>query len=245
MNKQTRQWIGIGTLALMLPVAASAQEAFARGPTNLRAGPSNDYPLVATIAPGQPITVMGCTGGYAWCDVALPDGMRGWAYAGSLDYAYQEQRVPLLTYGAAIGVPIVAFSLGSYWSNYYRDRSWYGQPRWWGGQPPPPPGAGWRPPPPVVGWHPNPYPGPGYRPPGYRPPPPGPGYRPPPNPGYRPPPNGGYHPPPNGGNRPPPNVGFPVGGGGGHQGGGGGGGGHQGGGGGGGQVGPNNRAAGP
>lgn len=212
MDNSIRRWIGLGTLALVLPVAASAQQAFTRGAVNLRAGPSNDYPLVATIAPGQPLQVMGCTSGYGWCDVALPDGMRGWAYAGSLDYAYEEQRVPLVSYGAAIGVPIIAFSLGSYWSNYYRDRSWYGQPRWWGGVPPPPPGPGWRPPPPVVGWHPNPYPGPGYRPPGYRPPPPGyrpppPGYRPPP-PGYRPPPGGGYHPPPGGGYHPPPGGGY-------------------------------------
>jgi uncharacterized protein YraI len=218
MDNKARRWLGIGTLALVLPVVASAQQAFTRGPVNLRAGPSNDYPLVANLAPGQPLQVVGCTSGYGWCDVALPDGMRGWAYAGSLDYAYEEQRVPLVTYGAAIGVPIVAFSLGAYWSNYYRDRAWYGQPRWWGGAPPPPPGPGWRPPPPVVGWHPNPYPGPGYRPPGYRPP--APGYRPPPPPGYRPPPGGGgyhpppgYRPPPGGGGHPPPGARPPGGGG--------------------------------
>lgn len=213
MQKTTRRWIGIGTIALALPLAAAAQDAFTRGAVNLRAGPSSTYPMVATLAPGQPVQVMGCTSGYGWCDVVLPDGLRGWAYAGSLDYAYQEQRVPLATYGAVIGVPIVTFAIGSYWGDYYRDRPWYGQPRWWGGRPPPPPVPGWRPlPPPVPAWRPNPWPGygphHGYRPPpaGIRPPvsairplPPA-GIRPPHDPGHRPPgPPPGVRPPPPGG----------------------------------------------
>ncbi|HEY2254340.1 MAG TPA: SH3 domain-containing protein [Variovorax sp.] len=239
MNKLTRRWIGIGSLALILPAAASAQDAFARGPVDLRAGPSGNYPLVATLAPGQPMQVMGCTAGYGWCDVVMPDGLRGWAYAGSLDYAYQEQRVPLASYAGVIGVPIVAFSLGAYWNNYYRDRPWYGQPSWWGGRPPPPPPAGWRPPAPgVPSWRPVYPPGfaphPGYRPPapGYRPPPPHAGYQPPPG-NYHPPSHGGGYPP---GGHPPGHEGRPPGGGGGgeHGGGGHGGDGGRGGGGGGG-----------
>jgi len=206
MQKTTWRWVGVGTIALALPLAAAAQDAFTRGAVNLRAGPSSSYPLVATLAPGQSVQVMGCTSGYGWCDVVLPDGLRGWAYAGSLDYAYQEQRVPLAGYGAVIGVPIVTFAIGSYWNNYYRDRPWYNQPRWWGGRPPPPPVPGWRPPPPPVpGWHPNPWPGgahPGYRPPhGIRPPPPV--VRPLPAAGVRPPHSPGYRPP-----GPPPGNGF-------------------------------------
>jgi uncharacterized protein YraI len=244
MNKHARRWVAIGALALVLPVAASAQQAFARGPLNLRAGPAGDYPLVAQLAPGQSLQVLGCTSGYGWCDVVLPDGLRGWVYSAGLDYAYQEQRVPLATYGAVIGVPIVTFSIGNYWSNYYRDRPWYGQPRWWGGRPPPPPVPGWRPPPPPVpGWHPNPWPGPGAGPrPGYRPPPPG--FVPPHPPGIRPPSQSGFRPPHDSGVRPPPPAGIrpPSGGGGdghgGHDGGHGGGrGGGQGGGHGGGQGG--------
>jgi uncharacterized protein YraI len=111
---------------------------------------------VARLAPGQPLDVVGCTSGYGWCDVVLPDGGRGWVWSRNLDYAYQDQRVPLATYGAVIGVPIVAFAIGSYWADYYRDRPWYGDRRWWGNRPPPPM-AGWRPPPPVrPGWQPRP-----------------------------------------------------------------------------------------
>lgn len=181
MNTLAPRWIGIGALALILPLAAAAQQAFTRGTVNLRAGPSGDYPLVARLGPGQPLDVIGCTSGYGWCDVVLPDGGRGWVWARSLDYAYQERRVPLATYGAVIGVPIISFAIGSYWASYYRDRPWYGERRWWGGRPPPPV-AGWRPPPPArPAWQPRPWqPGPGFRPSG-------PGFRPPPDPGIRPP----------------------------------------------------------
>lgn len=135
---------------------------------------------------------------------------------GSLDYAYEEQHVPLATYGAVIGVPIVTFAIGSYWGDYYRDRPWYNQPRWWGGRPPPPPMPGWRPlPAPVPAWRPNPWPGygPGYRPPaGVRPP--APAFRPPPPAGIRPPVDPGHRPPmPPAGIRPPaPDHGFRPGG---------------------------------
>jgi uncharacterized protein YraI len=225
MHQLTWRWIGIGSIALSLPLAAAAQQAFTRGSVNLRAGPSSAYPLVALLAPGQPLQVMGCTAGYGWCDVVLPDGLRGWAYAGSLDYAYEEQHVPLAAYGAVIGVPIVTFAIGSYWGDYYRDRPWYSQPRWWGGRPPPPPVAGWRPlPAPVPAWRPNPWPGygPGARPPAgirppaaaFRPPPPV-GIRPPHEPGFRPPapsPDHGFRPGgPGGPGRPDWNAGRPRG----------------------------------
>ncbi|VTU12949.1 hypothetical protein SRS16CHR_00188 [Variovorax sp. SRS16] len=214
MNHRIAQrWIGIGALAMVLPVVAAAQQAFTRGPLNLRAGPSGDYPLVARLGPGQPLEVLGCTDGYAWCDVVLPDSMRGWANASRLDFAYEDQRVPLATYGAAIGIPLIGFAIGNYWADHYRDRPWYGDRRWWRGGPPPPM-AGWRPPPPPhAGWRPNPWqgpgfgprpgPGPGFRPePGFRPPP---GIRPPVDPGFHPggrPPGPGFN-PGNGGMRPP------------------------------------------
>uniref|UniRef100_UPI00085C49DA SH3 domain-containing protein n=2 Tax=Variovorax boronicumulans TaxID=436515 RepID=UPI00085C49DA len=216
----------LGALVLLLPLAAAAQQAFTRGAVNLRAGPSGDYPLVARLGPGQPVDVVGCTSGYGWCDVVLPDGGRGWVWARNLDYAYQQQRVPLATYGAVIGVPIVSFVIGSYWADYYRDRPWYGDRRWWGQRPPPPPIAGWRPPPAVhPGWQPRPWPGPGVRPPhgpGVRPPhgpgvrpPHGPGIRPPVDPGFRPPrPQPGFRPgPPPGVSHPHPGGGRPGGGG--------------------------------
>lgn len=131
------------------PLAAVAQQARTAKPVNLRAGPARDYPLVAAYGPGAPISVQGCTPGYGWCDVIGPDGARGWIYAANIVYPYQSQEVPVMGYGAAIGLPIVTFALGAYWGSYYRDRPWYGNRGHWDHRPvyrtPPP---AYRPPPP-------------------------------------------------------------------------------------------------
>ena len=185
------------TSLLIVPATGFAQtQAFTTSSVNLRAGPARDYPIVSQLPPGVPVTVMGCIAGYRWCDVALPN-LRGWVYAGRLSYPYQGNPVPVLSYGTVIGVPIVTFSIGTYWGNYYRGRPWYrDQARWAHHPPPPPPGPG-RPP--------------GARPPGR--PPGGPGGRPPGNAGGRPP--GGQAPgapgrPPGG--QPPGSAGRPPGG---------------------------------
>jgi uncharacterized protein YraI len=213
-----RQWVqccyaGLTGL-LLVPAAAFAQaQAVTNSPVNLRAGPARDYPVVSQLPGGLPVTVMGCVAGYSWCDVAAPN-LRGWVYAARLNYVYQGNPVPVLSYGTAIGLPIVTFSIGTYWGNYYRGRPWYRDQSRWAHRPPPPrpgPGAG-RPP----GRPPGGPGGPGGRPPGKpgnnaggRPPggpPPGAGGRPP---GGRPP--GGQ--PPGGGGRPPGGGGKPPGGG--------------------------------
>jgi len=161
-DKPIQGWLRTTAIvaALAVPIAALAQQqAFTSDAVNLRAGPGTEYPVVAVLGQGQSLDVMGCTDGYSWCDVALPDGMRGWISAELLNYPYQGSSLPLVTYGAAIGVPLVGFAIGSYWGSYYRDRSWYGEPRWWHGRPPPPPGPGWRPPPPPrPNWSPRPPP---------------------------------------------------------------------------------------
>src|SRR6478736_1759881 len=197
---------GLVAGALALPLAVMAQQAFTRAGVSLMAGPGNSYPVVAMLGEGQPVDVMGCTQGYGWCDVMLPDGLRGWLYAPVLEYPYQGTPVPLPGYAAVIGVPIISFSIGSYWGSYYRDRPWYPEPRWWGGRPPPPPMAGWRPPPPSrPSWQPHlGPPPPNFRPPTpvWQPSRPDQGMRPPRDPGVHPP-----GPPPISTPNRPPNVG--------------------------------------
>ena len=118
-------------LATLVAVPLHAQQsAYVSKEVNLRAGPSSDYPVVAILGGGVAITVEGCISDYRWCDVSV-GAHRGWLYAGNIVYPYQGAGVPLLTYGAAIGIGVVAFSVGSYWDDYYRFRPWYPQRQRW------------------------------------------------------------------------------------------------------------------
>jgi uncharacterized protein YraI len=198
-----------------LPVVSHAQQwAYTAKDVNLRAGPARDYPVVARVRAGVAIDVQGCLSDYRWCDVVAGPS-RGWLYAGNMVYPYEGSQVPVQDYGAALGIGIVAFTLGSYWDNHYRASPWYPQRHLWMGRP----DAGFRP----EGYRPSPRPGfvPGHRPlpapgwehGGHRPQqgqglPPG-GYRPPqgmgPGTGTRPPQGGaapGGHQPPQGGAAP-------------------------------------------
>jgi uncharacterized protein YraI len=183
---------------LILPGVASAQsQAYTNSPVNLYAGPAQDYPVVSQLPGGAPVAVFGCVAGYTWCDVALQD-QRGWVYAGYLNYPYQGSNVPLLTYGTAIGLPIVTFSIGAYWGSYYRGRPWYGQQEHWAHHPPPGPPPG----------HGGPPPGHGGPPPGHYGPPeqhggPPPGHGAPPPPAHGGPPEQHGGPPPGHGGPPP------------------------------------------
>jgi uncharacterized protein YraI len=163
---------------LALPCAAFSQvQAVTNEPVNLMSGPGDDYPVVAGLAPNQPVEVMGCVSGYEWCDVVLDD-LRGWVYGGALTYAYEGNYVPLISYGAVIGLPVVVFSFDSYWDNYYRGRPWYGdRDRWRHGGPSGYPGHPYQAPPQQS----QPY-----RPPGQLYPNGGNAYAPPGQPVYRP-----------------------------------------------------------
>jgi len=149
---------------LTLPAIASAQTAYLTTAVNIRAGPDSAYPVVARVAPGAPLTVFGCLADWNWCDVAAGPN-RGWVYAKFLVYPYQSRRLPIITYGPSLGLPIVTFSVGPYWDSYYRGRPWYVNLLYWEHRPPPKP----RPPPPAR-------PLPSHRPPTIQPvpsPPPG------------------------------------------------------------------------
>ena len=129
--------LGLASLLLAIPFAVSAQEAFTTRSVNVRAGPDTSYPPVAMLGGGAPVQVMGCLDDWSWCDVVFGDN-RGWVYAPYLSYVYQGARVPFYTYAPSFGIPIIAFSLGSYWDRYYRGRSWYGRRDYWEHRAPPP-----------------------------------------------------------------------------------------------------------
>ncbi|WP_105133682.1 SH3 domain-containing protein [Burkholderia sp. BE12] len=132
-------------LAAAPGVADAQSSAYTNSPAELYAGPAPDYPVVAEIPPGTALDVFGCLSNYAWCDVALP-GVRGWIDAQLLDYPYQGSYVPLLEYGAIIGVPVTGFAIGAYWDRYYRHRPWYPDRDRWARRPEPRLGPGGMPP---------------------------------------------------------------------------------------------------
>lgn len=144
-------WWSLAALCLAAPVAAFASEGYVVDNVNLRAGPDQSYPLVDQMPAGTAIDVQGCTEGWEWCDVINEgDGARGWIAGNYIQYQYQDQQVFVSDYGAQIGIPIVAFSVGTYWDRYYRNRPFYGDRGRWYHQPyvrrgPPPPPHGYGP----------------------------------------------------------------------------------------------------
>jgi uncharacterized protein YraI len=98
-------------------------------------GPDTSYPTVAVLGPGASVEVMGCLDDWSWCDVAFADN-RGWVYSPYLSYVYQGYRVPFYSYAPSFGIPIISFSLGSYWDRYYRARPWYGRRDYWASRAP-------------------------------------------------------------------------------------------------------------
>ena len=115
------------TLAALaaVPLVASAQQlAYTSKEVSLRAGPSRDYPVVATLGAGTTMTIFGCLQDYRWCDVVV-GGSRGWVYSGNIVYPYLGRNLPVMSYGSTIGLGIVSFSIDNYWGNYYTDYPWY------------------------------------------------------------------------------------------------------------------------
>ena len=130
MTRRARLAPWLGVLLLVVSFAASAQDAFTTRSVNVRAGPDTSYPAVDVLGAGAPVHVMGCLDDWSWCDVAFGDN-RGWVYSPYLSYVYQGYRVPFYSYAPAFGIPIISFSVGSYWDRYYRGRSWYGRRDYW------------------------------------------------------------------------------------------------------------------
>ncbi len=127
-----RRYLVSSFAVLLLAICgiAGAQNAYTAKPMNLRAGPDRDYPLVAQVDEGTPLEVHGCLDGWSWCDVSA-EGGRGWMYGGGIYFDSNGGNVWLYSYGPQVGVPIITFSVDTYWGQYYQGRPWYGQRETW------------------------------------------------------------------------------------------------------------------
>lgn len=143
--------LALAAAMLLLPIAANAQPAYTAKSVHLRAGPARDYPVVAILGSGFTVDVQGCLRDYSWCDVVAGPN-RGWVYAGNLVYYYQGANVPVISYGAIIGIGVVTFVIANYWHDHYVGRPWYRQMPQWSHRPP---RAVVRPRPPQPGVHPG------------------------------------------------------------------------------------------
>ena len=127
---RTRFAMLAGTTLLAFSAIVHAQNAYTNRDANLRAGPDRSYPLVVRLEAGAPVDVRGCLDDWSWCDVSSEDA-RGWVYSPSLSYVYQGERVPFYSYAPSFGLPVITFSLGTYWDQYYRGRPWVAQRDQW------------------------------------------------------------------------------------------------------------------
>jgi len=128
--KHAYQRIVFALLIAAAPLAVAAQEAFTVRDVDVFAGPSSEYPPVAALPPGTPVRLAGCLSDWSWCDVFFAND-RGWVYAGDLAYSYRNNRVVILEYGPRLALPVVTFSLDSYWSAHYRARPFFRERAQW------------------------------------------------------------------------------------------------------------------
>jgi uncharacterized protein YraI len=116
--------------AALVPAVASAEIAVTTRSVNMRAGPDVSYPQVTYLPANVSVNVVGCVQGYQWCDVVAGPN-RGWVYAGYLS-SYYNNAPQVLSYAApTIGIPLISFSIGPYWDDYYRGRPWWNNRAYW------------------------------------------------------------------------------------------------------------------
>ncbi len=118
-----------------LPAFAAVESARTTTLVNLYAGPDKDYPVVATIAKGASLQIEGCLDDYSWCDVLVPGNLRGWVYGDYINSSRTSSNQTVRQQGVSINLPVISFTLGSYWDNHYRNRSWYNDRSRWHDRP--------------------------------------------------------------------------------------------------------------
>lgn len=117
-------------MAVSAPAAAQ-NYAYATGGgyTNMRAGPGTRYPVIARVAPGSRVYVLGCLQSYEWCE-GVVQGIQGWITARRLEFLYAGRRVFVPHYYSYFDAPIISFRFSNYddWQPRHRGRRWQEPP---------------------------------------------------------------------------------------------------------------------
>src|SRR5512142_2704398 len=126
MNK--RILCSLVALALGAPLLAQAAEGWVVADISLQAGPDTDFPSLAELEAGTPVSIQGCIDGWTWCDVIVGnDEDRGWVPGTFIEEEVSGRPVVLIDAGPRIGIPIVSFSIGTYWDRHYHNRPFYAE----------------------------------------------------------------------------------------------------------------------
>ncbi len=130
------RFVLFAALALVAaPAFAQSDTGYVVGDADLRAGPDFGYPLIDVVPAGGPVYINGCTEAYEWCDVVFQDE-HGWVAGNTIQFDYDNRPVYLPRYGAAIGIPIIGFTISNYWGRYYAGRPFYRERDHWYREPP-------------------------------------------------------------------------------------------------------------
>ena len=124
MNKKILGAAALLVAAGLPGIASAASTAIATTNVNLRAGPSTGYPAVNVVSAGNSVRVYGCLSNRSWCDVSYGP-QRGWMSSNYLAYVQNGRRYTGERVVGYIGAPSIGFSVGSYWDDHYRGRSFY------------------------------------------------------------------------------------------------------------------------
>ncbi len=100
---------------------ASAMPGYAAPRLEIKAGPDDDYPTVATVRYDSPLEINGCLRNWSWCDVTTRRG-RGWVHGRNIQAQREGRRVE---FGAPWGVPQFSFNFDTYWDKNYRGQQFY------------------------------------------------------------------------------------------------------------------------
>jgi uncharacterized protein YraI len=121
--------LGLAAVSLASTDASAAVNGWTTRPVTQHAGPGNQYPPVGFLPAGVNVRIFGCVRGLRSCDVAWR-GNRGWVSGNALAGFYRNKRVPLVSFGVQLGLPIIAFNFG-YWDDHYRGKPFFRERAKW------------------------------------------------------------------------------------------------------------------